>query len=188
LRSTSSRNPDPAPLTAPDGEPLVAIGELVGVHGIRGEMRMRPFNADSTVLDDVDDVFLVGPDAKARLARSLRARPHGNVWLITLEGVTTPERGRELVGTRIAVREADLPDLEPGQFYCYQLVGLDVVLEGGERVGTVAEVLSLPGNDVLVVHGPSREERMIPMVDQVVRSVDLAQRTILVEPIDGLFD
>lgn len=149
---------------------------------------MRPFNADSTVLDDVEDVFLVDADGTARPARLLRARPHGNVWLVTLDGVTAPERARELVGTRIAVREADLPDLEPGQFYCYQLVGLDVVLAGGERVGTVAEVLSQPGNDVLVVHGPAREERMIPMVDRVVRAVDLGERKILVEPIDGLFD
>jgi 16S rRNA processing protein RimM len=176
------------PLAAPSGEPLVAIGELVGVHGIRGEARMRPFNADSTVLDDVEELFLVSPDGVARSTRVLRARPHGNVWRVTLDGVTTPERARELTGSRIAVREIDLPDLEPGQFYCYQLVGLDVVLEGGERVGTVAEVLSQPGNDVLVVHGPAREEHMIPMVDRVVRSVDLGARRILVEPIDGLFD
>jgi 16S rRNA processing protein RimM len=188
LPSTSSRNGDPTPLAAPDGEPLIAIGELVGVHGIRGESRMRPFNADSTALDDVEELFLVGADGAVRPVRTFRARPHGGVWRITLDGVTTPERARELVGTRIAVREADLPELEPGQFYCYQLVGLEVVLEGGERVGTVAEVLSQPGNDVLVVRGPAREERMIPMVDRVVRSVDLGERRILVEPIDGLFD
>jgi len=171
----------------PDGERLLPIGELVGAHGIRGEIRMRPFNADSTVLDEVEDLFLVDPRGVSRPARAERSRPHGNVWLLVLEGVTTPERARELVGTRVAVRERELPELEPGQFYCFQLVGLDVVDVTGGALGTVAEVLSNPGNDVLVVRDGGKE-RLFPMVDRVVRSVDVAGRRIVVDPIDGLVD
>jgi|SRR5258706_5665903 len=171
----------------PDGERLLAIGELVGVHGIRGELRMRPFNADSTVIDDVEELFLVDASGSARPFHPERSRPHGGVWLLVLEGVTTPERARELVGGRIAVRERELPELEPGQFYCFQLVGLDVVDEAGGALGTVAEVLSNPGNDVLVVRDAGKE-RLFPMVDRVVRSVDVPGRRIVVDPIDGLLD
>ena len=157
------------------------------MHGIRGELRMRPFNADSTVLAEVEELFLVEPDGAARVSRPERVRPHGAVWLLLLDDLATPERARELVGTTIAVRERSLPELDPGQFYCFQLVGLDVVDERGGPLGSVAEVLSNPGQDVLVVRGSGRE-RMIPMVDGLVRSVDLAERRIVVRPIDGLLD
>ena len=149
---------------------------------------MRPFNADSTALEEVEDLFLVDRGGAVSELRAFRARPHGNVWLLTFDGVSTPEAARAFVGSRVAVRERDLPDLEPGQYYCFQLVGLEVVVEGAGSLGTVTEVLSQPGNDVLVVLGPAREERMIPMVDRVVRSVDLPTRRILVDPIDGLID
>lgn len=171
----------------PDGERLLPVGELVGVHGIRGELRMRPFNADSTLVDEVEDLFLVDANGGSRSVRAERSRPHGTVWLLALEGVTTPERARALVGSRIAVRERELPELEPGQFYCFQLVGLDVVDAAGGALGKVAEVLSNPGNDVLVVRD-ARKERLFPMVDAVVRSVDVASRRIVVDPIDGLLD
>ena len=148
---------------------------------------MRPFNADSTAIDDVEELFLVDAGGTSRPFRPERSRPHGGVWLLVLEGVTTPERARELVGRQIAVRESELPELGPGEFYCYQLVGLDVVDAEGGALGKVAEVLSNPGNDVLVVRGGGKE-RLIPMVDRVVRSVDVPGGQIVVEPIDGLLD
>ena len=163
------------------------IGELVGVHGLHGEARLRPFNPDSDVLADVSQVFLVAPSGVPRLTRVEGARPHGAVWLVRLDRISTPESAQALRGDRVAVRERDLPPLEDGQFYCYQLIGLEVVAESGEAIGTVQDVLATAGNDVLGVRDGSKE-RMIPMVDRLIGDIDLDRRTIVVHAIEGLLD
>jgi 16S rRNA processing protein RimM len=171
----------------PDGERLVAIGELAGPHGVRGAARLRPFNPRSSVLGEVSEVFLLHGEAATRRFRVEHARPHGGVWLVTLEGLNTPEAVRALQGSRLAVRERELPGLAAGQFYCYQLVGLEVFDDSGNPLGRVSEVLSTNGNDVLVVHDNGRE-RLIPMIDRTVREIDLDDGRIVVHLLEGLLD
>jgi 16S rRNA processing protein RimM len=174
-------------LIGPDGERWVAVGELVGAHGVRGEARLRPFNPDSSVLAGVSEVFLVPVQGPWEAKRVERARPHGTRWLVQLNGVATPEAARSLAGRRVAVRERDLPPLGAGQFYCYELIGLDVVDDSGDRIGTVRDVLPAGGSDLLVV-AAGVQERLIPMVDRMVTAVDLDRRRIVVRPVPGLLD
>jgi 16S rRNA processing protein RimM len=174
-------------LIGPDGERWIAVGELIGAHGVRGEARLRPFNPDSSVIADVSEVALVPARGPWESKRIERARPHGPRWLVLLDGVATPEAARSLAGRRVAVRERDLPALAAGQFYCYELIGLDVVDDSGESVGTVSDVLSSGGNDLLVITAGERE-RLVPMVDSMVTAVDLDRRRIVVRPVPGLLD
>jgi 16S rRNA processing protein RimM len=180
-----TRNPAPD-VSAPDGGRLIVIGEIVGVHGVRGEARLHLFNAESTVLADAAEVFLVR-GGSVQAAALDRARPHGGVWLVTFDGVGTREAADALRGSGVAVRESDLPELGAGQYYWYQLKGLAVVDDAGNPVGTVSDVLQTAGSEVLVVDGGDRE-RLVPLVDRVVEAVDLARGTIVIHVIDGLFD
>jgi 16S rRNA processing protein RimM len=186
-RSAPTSTPLSGVVLGPDGERLVAIAELAGPHGVRGEARLRPFNPDSAVLGGVSEVFLLRGEAVTRRLRLEHARPHGGVWLVTLEGLSTPEAVRALQGSQLAVRERELPGLATGQFYCYQLVGLEVFDDLGKPLGHVSEVLSTSGNDVLVVHGSGRE-RLIPMIDRTVLAIDLEGRRIVVHLLEGLLD
>ena len=174
-------------LVGPDGERLVAIGELVGVHGVRGEARLRPFNPDSSVLGSVDEVFLARGDEPPRLCRVEQVRPHGRVWLLWVEGIRSIDAANALRGTTVAVRESELPALGPGEFYWYELVGLEVVDTEGRSIGSVSEILSTPGSDVLVAIRDGKES-MIPMVDGLIVQVDLEHHRIIVEPIAGLVE
>lgn len=163
----------------------MVVGQLVGTHGVRGELRLRLFNPASQALETVSEVFLSGPAIEPVRLRS--ARPHGGVWLVALGSVESMSDARELVGRRIALREAGLPPLREGEFYHYQLVGLEVVDEAGERLGKVAEIISAGGNDVLAVDADGRE-RLIPLVEEAIREVDLAAGRIVVRPLPGLFE
>lgn len=165
----------------------MAVGELAGAHGIRGETRLRPFNPGSSVIGEVSDVVLVPAQGPWEPRRVERARPHGPGWLVSLSEVKTPEVARALTGWRVAVRERDLPALGGGQYYCYELIGLEVIDVSGERIGTVSDVLTGGGNDLLVVSA-GEKERLVPMVDRMVTAVDLARRLIVVDPVPGLFD
>ena len=191
MSSTSSkrtgRTPEGSLLVGDDGVRWVAVGELAGAHGVRGEARVRPFNPDSSVIGEVSEVMLVPARGAWEPMLVERARPHGPGWLVSLSGVSTPEAARALVGWRVAVRESALPALGGSQYYCYELIGLEVVDDAGGRIGTVSDVLAGGGNDLLVVSA-GEKERLVPMVDHMVRDVDLARRRIVVHPVPGLFD
>ncbi len=174
-------------LEGPDGERLVPIGELVGVHGVRGEARLRPYNPDSAVLASVDEIFVTRGGEPPRRVSLEHARAHGRVWLLAIDGVGSIDAANALRGSTVAVRESELPALEPGEFYFYKLVGLAVVDRQGRSLGAVSEIVSTPGSDVLVAVRDGKET-MIPMVDDMIVEVDLESRKIVVEPIDGLVD
>ncbi len=183
--STSLKKPGPESGEAA-GERRIAIGRLVATHGVRGELRLHPFNAGSEAVERVAELFVFGERGPRPIA--LRgARPHRGGWIVSIEGVATMDEARSLVGAEVAVRERDLPRLEPGSYYHFQLVGLAVVDESGAILGEVKAVMSAGGNDVLVIEGADRE-RMVPMVDETIREVDLSARRIVVRPLEGLFD
>ncbi|MGH7857564.1 MAG: ribosome maturation factor RimM [Candidatus Binatia bacterium] len=159
------------------------IGEIVGTHGVGGELRLRPFNPGSTILGDVEEVFVGARNPRRAGVR--RVRPHGRVWLLLLDLADSPEAARELLREPVAVRERDLPRLAEAEYYHYQLVGLAVVDESGAPLGSVTDVITTGANDVLAV-AMDEGERLLPMIDEVVRQVDLAARRIVVRVPESL--
>jgi 16S rRNA processing protein RimM len=168
-----------------DGERLVVVGEVVGTHGVRGEMRVRPFNPTSTVFFEARELFLAGREL--RRAELRRARRHGRLWLLGLDLAASPEEASTHVGSAVAVRERDLPPAADREFYCYQLVGLQVVDESGSPLGVVREVLATGAADVLAVARGGREH-LVPLVEEFVRQIDLAAGRIVIRPIEGLLE
>ena len=79
-------------------------------------------------------------------------------------------------GTALEIQRSELPPPAAGEYYVFQLVGLEVEEEGGRRLGVVTDVVSAPANDVLEVDGVL----LLPLVEACVRQVDLDGRRILV--------
>jgi 16S rRNA processing protein RimM len=170
---------------------LVALGEIVGTHGVRGLLRLHPYDRASSLPPAGRPVYLTPrADADPSHARPIiveSARPHGNVVLLSIRDVTSIEAATALIGSALAVDERDLPAPEPGEVYVYQLAGLDVVTDDGARVGTIERSFSNGASEVLVVHDGAREY-LIPMIADVVRSIDVAAGRVVIDPIPGLLD
>jgi len=79
------------------------------------------------------------------------------------------------------------PD-DPEEYYDHQLIGLDVVLADGARVGELASVLHLPAQDLLAVKRDDGTEVLVPFVHEIVPEVDLELRRIVLTPPRGLLD
>ena len=171
---------------------LIALGEIVGTHGVHGLLRFHPYNhrADPAALAVDHPVFLTprtAPAAEPRPVMLRTARPHGRVVLLQLAGVDRIEDAEPLVGSVLAVPAASLPPPAPGEFYAYQLEGLEVLTVGGDRLGTVDALFPTGSNDVLVVRDGAREH-LIPVIADVVREVDLAAGRVVIEPLEGLLE
>jgi 16S rRNA processing protein RimM len=142
------------------------VGRVGKPHGLQGAFVVEQASADPERFA-LDATLLVGGEP-AKIVESKRA---GGRPVIRLD--RDVERGAEL-----EVERSDLPQPEEGEYYAFQLVGLEVEEAGGSVLGRFAEIASGPANDVLELD----TGLALPLVDACVREVDLDRGRILVEP------
>jgi len=164
----------------------VVVARIGRPHGIRGEVSVEVRTDD--------------PEGRLAAGATLRTEPAAAGPLTITEGWVHSGRlilkfegydGRGAVeGLRNVLLLADVDPAErpddPDEYYDHQLVGLAVRTVGGEPVGELAEVLHLPGQDVLAVRRPDGTEALVPFVAAMVPSVDLEAGMVLVDPPPGL--
>lgn len=156
----------------------VLLGEVVGVFGIRGELRVMLHNREDSALRVERPVWLVAPDG-VETATRMKVRPGaGKRILATVPGVTTPEAAAALQGARIWIDRAMLPAPAEGEFYVADLVGCRVLGATGAELGTLADVV--PGErDVWVVETPEGEAWLVATPENVL-GVDVVARVVRV--------
>ena len=165
---------------------LIPLGQVVNVHATHGELRLRPFNPASTVLNSGAEVVLRrGTESQQRRIRAVR--PHKHFLLLTLEGCDSMTAAEALIGYEVCVHEAELPPTAAHEIYHYQLLGMTVVTAAGVSLGTVAEVLTTGSSDVCIVRGAGREY-LIPLIADIVKQIDRQQSRLVIEPLPGLLD
>ena len=114
---------------------------------------------------------------------------HSGRLLLRFEGVADRTAAEALRDTLLVadVDPEETPE-DPEEFYDHQLVGLDVVTAAGEHVGEVAEMLHLPGQDLVAVRRPDGREVLVPFVAAIVPTVDLEAQRMVVDPPPGLLE
>jgi 16S rRNA processing protein RimM len=106
---------------------------------------------------------------------------------IELAGIADANAAEALKGGIVMVSRASLPPIKPSEFYYFQAIGCEVLLTDHTRLGTIAEVFSNGANDVLVVRG-KRREVLVPVIEDIVKSIDLDSRRVVIESVPGLID
>lgn len=167
-------------------ERLVPLGEIVTTHGIDGWLKLKLYNPLTSVLTAPREITL-GKGGVSSTRELELTRPHKGHLLMKLRDIDRIDDAEPWVGYLVSVSEAALEPLEPGEFYHYQVVGLDVFDLKGERIGVVTRIWSKPGGVLYVVAGDSKEY-LIPAVKELIEKVDLAEGKILINLPDGLLD
>lgn len=159
----------------------VVIAVVTRPHGVRGGLRMKVFNPDTTVLVPGLRASLTPPGGDARTVRVLSVRPEKDTWIVTLEGLSSRDEAEALRGAELSVPRSALPEPEEGEYYHVDLPGCEVRDPAGARVGVVKDVVSYPSVDALVVETPQGELE-VPIVDTIVTSIDVPGRVIVIDP------
>ena len=161
------------------------MGEIVGVHGLHGALKIRSY-ADSPALFEAGQKFyLESPDGHVQTRSVVWAKPHGKGLLLAIEGVTDREAAEGLIGSRLAVERATLPDLEEGTFYWFELIGMSVYTRQDQYLGVVENIIPTGSNDVYVVRD-GQSEVLVPALASVVQLIDTNQRRMEVDLPEGL--
>ncbi|MGH7933255.1 MAG: ribosome maturation factor RimM [Candidatus Binataceae bacterium] len=174
--------------TQPEALPaLLRIGHLMGAHGLGGAMRLKPDDPTSITLEQVHRVFIChGDTTREYTLREVRRLGRNTVRLV-LDGVNDTTAAQTLKGATVAVASGDLPPLRPGEFYHFQAIGAEVFTTDGRRLGCVEEVMATGANDVWVVRDGDTEV-LVPVITDVVRTMDLEHRRITIEAVPGLLE
>jgi 16S rRNA processing protein RimM len=170
----------------PVSEPLIPLGEIVTTHGITGWLKLKPYNPRTTTLTPSLEVWLESEGARS--AHSIEAsRPYKGQFLVKLSGVNSMSDGEKYVGSTLWVAEQSLDSLPPGEYYHYQVIGLEVFDTEGKRIGVVARTWSTPAGELYIVDGAFKEH-LIPAVKEIIEKVDLAAGKMIINPPEGLLD
>jgi 16S rRNA processing protein RimM len=130
----------------------------------------------------------VGTDEAQAVKHSvLSVRVGRSSVVLKLKDIDSRSAADERRGRLVFVAEKDAIVPRKGSYFIHDVVGMKVLTEEGEEVGTVQEVMQLPANDVWVVVEEGKEV-LIPAIKEVIKSVDLERRTVMIRPLEGLLE
>lgn len=174
-------SPGPAAGEAPEDQ-ILTVGVVIGTHGLNGELKVRVVSNDVEHVLTLTQVIIGDEDAPRRITG---ARLHAGHLLLSIRGVSTPEAASALNGQPLRVPARELRPLASGEFFIYQLVGLAVVTEAGEPLGTVTDLIETGANDVLVIAPPDEgPDLLLPLIPSVVLDVDPAAGRLIARPLE----
>ena len=169
-----------------DPDTWVPLAEIARPHGVKGELRLRLFNKSSDTLLGQDEVLVRLADGVEHEVSVERARRADDAILMKLYSVDDRDRAEELRGALVCVRRRDFEDAEPGEFYAIDVVGADVTL-AGERIGAVAEIVTYPSVEVLLVHADDgKGDWEVPLTEMYIARVDVEGRCVELVSLDDI--
>lgn len=154
----------------------VTVGRLAGVYGVKGWLRVQSFTQPLENLLNYAPWHVEGHGVKA----VNEGRPHGKGLIVHLDGIDDRDAAAMLVGNDVSVERSLLPELDAGDYYWSDLIGLKVVNRDGDDLGKIVRLLETGVHDVLVIQGD--RERLIPYAPgRTVDAVDLGSGTMTVD-------
>lgn len=169
-----------------DADDWVPLAEVARPHGVKGELRLRLFNATSDVLLGQDEVLVRMKDGDEHEVSVERARRADDAILMKLFSVDDRNRAEDLRGAQICVRRRDFPEAEEGEFYAIDVVGSEARL-AGQRVGVVAELITYPSIEVLLIHAADgKGDWEVPLTEMFIGKVDVANKVVDLVTLDDV--
>ncbi len=163
----------------------VLIGQIVNVHGIRGEVKIYPYTDDIDALaKKLKTIFL---DEGMNKKYNVSCRVQKNMILAKIQGIDTVEAAEKLRKTNVYISDEDLDELKDGSYYIKDLIGLDVIdINTDEIIGKVEYIFNTGANDIYEVKRKDNSKVYLPAIKQVIKKVDIEAKKIYVEAMEGL--
>lgn len=155
------------------------VGRIGRAHGILGEATIE------VRTDEPDRRFAIGASVQTDTHGELTitsGRVHNGILLLGFNGITD-RNGIEKLRNTLLYADVDINEEndDEDEYHVMQLIGCQAVLETGEVFGEVTDVINLPGQDLLAIK-TAQGEQLIPFVHQLVPTVDIANKKVVVIP------
>lgn len=163
---------------------FLELGKIVNTHGIRGEVKIQPWCDDPAIFDELEYIYL--DNEKYYIERS---RFHKNCEIVKLEGIDDIIRAELFRNKIVTIEREALGELPEGTYYMVDILDLPVKTADGTILGVIDDIIKTGSNDVYVLKETfNGKQILIPVIDSVVKKVDIDEGYVLVELMKGLID
>ena len=158
----------------------VVIGKISAPHGVRGEVRIVPLTDFPERFENLKTVFLED-DSKMEL----ESVKFSNKFIIAkFKNINSRNDIEIFNGKLLMLNRSDIPSLPEGEYYNFDIIGLEVIDDKGSKLGKITEVLKTGSNDVYVVEG--EKQILVPALKKVVKEINLTDGFMKVELLEEL--
>ena len=161
------------------------IGQIVNTQGLKGEVRVYPYTDDINRFDELE-YFYIDKNLNNKYEVE-RVRYKGNMVIMKIKDIDSIELAEKLKTKNMYIGREQGRELDEGEYFVSDLIGLDVFTVDGEKVGVLKDVLQHAINDVYVISS-GEKEYLIPSIEKFVPTIDLDQNKMIIDPIKGMLD
>ena len=161
------------------------VGQIVNTFGIKGFVKIYPYVDDISRFDNLKKVHIKSKKEEKELQIE-EVKYQKNMVLVKFKGIDKIEDAEKLRNSYIEIDRADAIPLEEGQYFIADLLGLDVYLDTGEKLGNLEDIYNSGSSDIYVVKNELGKQFLLPYIDDVVKQINLDEGKIIVHIIEGL--
>lgn len=154
-------------------EDLIRVGVIINTFGVKGEVKIYP---DIDYFDELKRVFIDGKEYKIE-----KLREQKEIIIAKFEGIDDINQIEHLKNSEVMIALEDRPELPEGKHYVGDLLGLEVITEDGQVLGTLDNIYNTGANDIYEVG-----EILLPATDEVIKQIDMENKKIIVHLLKGL--
>ena len=161
----------------------VLIGKIVNAVGLKGEVKVYNYSDSPEIYESTEAVYV---DDELLEVENLRLQK--NMVILKLAGIEDRNAAEAAKNRETFVTEDDLPELEEGEYYIRDLIGMEVALEDGSHLGTMTDVIQNSAQDIFQLRTDEGKNVLIPRVPEFILDINTDERKITVRLIEGMLD
>ncbi|MFH2011215.1 MAG: ribosome maturation factor RimM [Pseudomonadota bacterium] len=166
---------------------LLVIGKIVNTHGIQGKLKISSYAESPEVFISHEFFYIKDKNGDFKEYKITNVEPHKNSVLLKFNGISSISDAEKLVGSSIFIEKNKLDTLPEGEYYWFEIIGIEVFTDEGTFLGKVERILQTGSNDVYIVRNEEKEY-LIPAIADVVTNIDVIKKVMIIHPLEGLFE
>ena len=166
---------------------LITIGKVLKPFGLKGEMKIEALTDFPERFKKLDHVVLMSSKGEEVTCQVTSVRYANGVPFLTFSGYDTPEKSKTLNGWLVKIPREEAVSLPDGSYYWFELIGMEVFSEQGEKLGTISDIFETGSNDVYVIKRNGKEV-YIPATLEVIKQVDTTAKKMVIHLMNGLME
>lgn len=174
----------------------IAVGRISKSVGLRGEVKAQLLTDDPLRFTKLKSVWIGEKEESAEKVTIEFSRSQGSGVVLKFKEIDSRTASDTKHGQYIFISANDVAVPPKGSFFVDDIIGMEVVSEEGEKIGTIKDIMKSPANDVWVVRPSERRKRagngtkevLLPAIKEIIKSVDLKRKEIVIHVMEGLLD
>lgn len=167
---------------------MLTIGKIINTHGINGELKVIEQTDFPERFTKGNIIYFINANNETIPIEIEDYRRMNKYGLLKIKGFNHIKDAETLKGLELKIKKSEAGKLNKGEYYYFEIIGCEVYTTNSELIGVIDSIMSPGANDVWVVKNRENKEFLIPFIPSVVKHVDISNKRVEIEVMEGLLD